>query len=321
MKFFVRIIVALFVLIGTVVGVYFIFFARAKDIDIFNNLSHLIIEKQNLDIYGSLENLDSNYETLEEFKDVKKLICNTTPYFISEKKVYSYYVIDNFLDENLKNYFAYTKIATKVIKSNQQKIDSCIAVYKKNLSNLYNKINQIKIYQMAYEFETNETTRSSMRIELNNKYEEIADFYKETLISEAKLCLILRDFINVHSFNGDFYFDTNLVLLDSICYSVNELQNYIIGNAFVNKLNEVAQIIDVYKDFSENQNIFLGTDINENTFVAAYEQVYREIPNALIKVFEMSRIQKLEFINGASLPEIEENYLIDLKNILIVLGY
>ncbi|MBQ7351944.1 MAG: hypothetical protein IJW59_03710 [Clostridia bacterium] len=332
MKFWIKIIVALSVVLVTGFCVWAFCFKEKDEVQAYNNLSEMVDYKESLGIREKMLDLRSmNYvngneekvigndtDTEKKIHEVRANLISDTP-IVGEREggvvVYtynSYIVTDSYLDDIIEYYLPYTKgdfANSKTLKALKRNIKD----YNSSLETLQSRIDELMKYQNYIEGE--EIQMDMLLARYNSLYAD----YRTSLNKGASLVLSMLDYIDVSIYSNNIIVDLNMALSDAFARSLLKSSSVTDTQApdFANDLYMVE------KKISEVQNdvdVFTS-EYSEYDFLSSYNLLYNNYKDTLNYVFSSKNQEKNNMADGGGLNSVYEKAKQAVVNILNVLGF
>jgi len=329
MRFWIKIVVALSVVVVLGFGVWAFFFREDDNIAAYNSVSEFVDYKKSLNIEEKLNNLKlKNYITKEDVNviiddstDTKKEILNLREVTLSEEIISyydeggnltclydSYYEIEEISDDMISYLLPYLKY-TNSKDSEIRQLKSIIGDYINHLKELDESITLVVECQ-----ETIQGSDTEYEV-LYGKYYSYYLKYRKVLNDSARLINSMMS--NIKSNVGDLKLDTTFALVDSFGRSLN------VSTSVEDKREplfayDLHFVIDKYNKFIDGDNIYSG-EYSEYEFLNSYNNLINNYPSILDQVFEKHNMDKKKIADGEGLSDIKQEaheFVITVFNVL-----
>lgn len=333
MKFWVKIVVALSVVIVAVFGVWAFFFKENDQAIAYNRMCELVDYKQSLGLKERLVDLeDYNYIAKDKSNiipsdttDGKKIyelrkICLSNENLVSKDdngevtaQYASYMTYENKVDEILE-YLLPQLNGSRVTSKTRKAVTKAISSYIDSLKELSDALDMVLLYQ-------NEMTGTPTEMTaLANNYGELRLKYRASLSQASAIITAAVDYINISVYNNEFKADTRFALYDCFGMALHSAMS-------IELIQEVDFSNDAYTIYrkvvnyeSKSVDIFDG-DYGEYTFLNNYNKLLWSHHGVLESVLGEHYIVKTEMADGKRLSKIVESAQESIVTVLNVLGF
>lgn len=332
MRFWIKIVVALSVVIVLGFGIWAFFFREKDDVVAYNKACELVDYKESLVLEEKLDKLrEFNYigsgENKKEITDdteTKKNILNLREITLSKVNIIyyddggnltciydSYYVIENMSDsmiQYLLPYLKYTNANTKDLNDLKKAINTYIS----DLKELDDSITLLNDNQSAI----NQGTDIEFEI-LYGRYNSFYHKYRKTLYDSANIINLMV--ANIKSHAGDFKCDTNFAIIDAfsralkVSASVDEKREPLFGY-------DLHYIVEIYNQYMSGADVYAG-EYSEYDFLTSYNNLINKYSAVLDKVFNKPNLEKKKIADGDNLSDILTDAQASVIIVLNVLGF
>ena len=332
MKFWVKIIVALSVVVVIAFGIWAFVFKEKDEVVAYNKVCEIVDYKESLGTKEQLNNLKKyNYYGEDDTQVFSSLSSNEKTIISLRETMLSDTIITTY-DEggNVTCYFdSYTvmeKEADTIIDSllpyikNTTGIDRLTKELKsiaKNYTNSYKTLSE-NIDDLYSCQATVSGTNTEMEVLLGN-YSNLRVTYRGCLNNASQL--IAKMFEIIRTKYGQTIFDTKLALMDSFGRSLN-----VATNSSINIMEEpyyahdLHLVLDKINKVNQNVNIF-STKYTEYGFLNNYNTLSNKYSSEFNKALTKQNIAKQQMADGQNLSEIIIGAQDSLVYVLNVLGY
>ena len=332
MRFWIKIVVSLSVVVVIAFGVWAFFFREKEDVVAYNDVCEVINYKESLGLAEKLNSLrDRDYTGDEKTKvyldsesEAEKGIINIRESTLSLSDITyydeggnltciykSYYVMEELTDECIEYLLPFLKfenLKSRELKDIQKAVSSTISNLKKfDESILLVVDNQVAITECTdIEYEI-----------LLGKYKGYNNAYRELLNSSASLVVAMIEGIQASTDN--FKIDTDIALMDSfarqlqISTSVNQKEEPYFAY-------DVYHIMNKYIEHNKSHSIFT-TEYTEYKFLTSYNTLMNNYSDVLSKIFSKSNLEKKKMADGENLSDIVKDAQNSVTTLLNVLGF
>ena len=326
MKFWIKIVVALGVVLVLGFTVWAFCFREKDEVQAYNRTAELIDYKQSLGVRDKLVELrNTDYmknnpeNKIGNNSSIEKTIWEYRDLCLSEEEIvvagnitfYSYFVMEDYVDNLMAYYLPYTRSDSskskplKTLKNNIEK-------YIKSLKNLDESLNSVLEYQKAIE-------GSETEIEiLKGYYESLRNKYRTSLSNATNVVLSLVEYIDISVYSDNLKLDTSFALHDACVRSI-KVTTTIESILEPDYAQDVKIILDTIMTHSID-NIFSDT-YTEYDFVNSYNKLYNNYKNALDYIFSCKNLEKQQMAEGMALSNVVEAAQDSVVIVLNVLGF
>ena len=327
MKFWVKIIIAVGIVLVIGLGVWAFWFREKDEVQAYNRTAELIDYKQSLGIREKLVELrNTNYVHNESDKlignetDIEKSIHNFRDLCLSENIItstgdnshYSYFVMEKYVDELLEYYLPYTKSdksKSKPLKALKNDIES----YIRSLKDFNETLDEILDYQKRIEGNSTE-----LEI-LKGYYDNMHGKYRTSLSRASDVLLSMVDYIDVCIYSDNIKLDVTFALNDAFIRSLKSATT-IESILEINYAHDVKLVMDIIEKYNSNETIF-NEVYSEYDFVLSYNKLYNDYKSALNYIFSCKNLEKQQMAEGVSLSQVVEGAQDHVVVALNVLGF
>ena len=298
--FFIIIAIAVFA-----VGIYFVFFGVDKNRSVYNGINNVMDYKYSTNMDKSLVGLE-NYgynnnsmtfdESNPEIYNLRQKLFKTNGKLIGgsvESEIFNYYgyaKYEEVLSSGIRYYSNYTALATNIRKQETNVIVSYINSYKASMIKLQEKAIEIKNLQKTFGTESGVSEEK-----LINEYGNLRNNYREYLLKESLLLIKVRDFVVQECYNGNYSFDTESVLYDSVAETIYSAMNSDV-NQEINYLNDASIYVDLYNEYKENHILNSYGIVDEIQYLYAYNKLYLGDRADYNRIFDFTHYQKKDLL-------------------------
>lgn len=332
MRFWIKIVVALSVVIVLGFGVWAFFFREKDDVVAYNEICELVDFKQSLGLDEKLNNLyECDYigsgatkKVIEDDTEVKKNILSIREITMSRVNITyydeggnltcvydSYYTIENMSDDMvmfLLPYLKYTNADDRELRALRKAVD--------------NYIDDLKLLNESIQLigENQETILDGTDIEfeiLYGKYNSFYNKYRSVLNDSANVIRLMIS--NIRSHVGEFKCDTEFALIDSFSRALK------VSTSVETKREplfayDLHYVVEKYNDYKLGNNIYT-IDHTEFDFLTSYNTMINNYSGVLDKVFEKHNLEKKKIADGENLSDIVKESQESLIVVMNVLGF
>ncbi len=330
--FWVKILVAVLVIVVVAFGVWAFFFREKDEVVAYNKTCELIEYKESTGIKEKLKELQSNNsfgegdslhlidestETSQSILDLRKIMFSKEVIVIYDEggtiTCYydSYYVIESQLDEMIEKIVPIIKQSNGNTKLNRQ-LRSSVSNYISNIRQLSSAIDILNDCQKT--ISGNETEMSV----LYGNYNSVRQKYRRCLKYSSQLIMDVFDIIKNNY--GSIKFDTSLALMDSFARSVNVMCTEEIDKTEHYRAYDAYLISEKYYKVENNVSIF-EDDYNELDFLKHYNNLFNNYISMLNKAHSKPNLNKTKMAVRQDLSDILIEAQESLVYVLNVLGY
>lgn len=339
-----RYIISGIILIGIIVGVYFLFFAPKQDLSIYEQSMIVLDYKQKLNSIDTMQSLNDangygeNYSHFfdatkhAEIISVRKKLFGETNGKITLTElngssysgyIYCYMSYDKVLEDYIKLYSTYLKNSSGADKSSQDELLELMNDYKDNYIQLNTMIATMKNVQANYMVAEGQSDNALYNADLTNHYRNLQVLYRKSIKSQADLLIALRNYAIKYTFTNNFTDSGYTSIHDCMAFSISSAFNitYESENGY---LVDATSVIDNCISF-ENGNLssVFTSLITKQDFINAYRNVYYNYYEGLLQIFSLSHEIKNEVVNNNSFvnANIVVEYQSSVKSILTILCF
>ena len=327
MKTWIKILVAVCIVLVISISVWAIFFREKDEVQAYSRTAELIDYKQSLAINDKLNDLktmnyckDDTSKTIsgsssagEEILEIRRIVLSDGLVLgYGDNKFYSYLVMEEYLDEILEYYLPYTK-GDRVKTKSLNAVKDSIKDYIRSLKKLDEKIDNVMEYQKAIE-------GSSVELEiLRGYYQQFRDQFRTSLSYGAGVLDSIISYIDVSVYSDDLIVDTKTALYDSYTRALQTASTVEV-KLEPDYANDVRIIINRINDIENNRSIFKNQN-EEYTFLQSYNNLFNHYDDTLDYVYSCKNLEKSQMAVGMSLSNVLENAQQPVIQVLKVLGF
>lgn len=327
MKTWVKIIIAVCVILVVVISVWAIFFKEKDEVQAYSRTAELIDYKQSLGLTERLTELkDMDYLKNDKSKpintssnagaeiaEIRRVILSDGLILgYGENQFNSYLTMEKELDEIIEYYLPYTK-GDKVKTKSLNSLKDAIKDYIKALKKMNEKIDNVVGYQIAIE-------GSDVELEvLRGYYQQLKAQYRKTLTYEAEVVIDIMNYIDKSIYGDNFFIDTKSALFDAYTRAVR-ISASVDEKLEADYANDVRIVMDRIKDIEKDKAIFTA-QYDEYSFLQSYNKLFNSYADTLNYVFGCKNLEKAQMSAGMSLGNVLENAQGSVINVLNVLGF
>jgi len=297
MKFWVKIIISLCVVLVIVFAVWAFFFKEKENVQAYNRTSELIDYKVSIGIKEKLIDLraldylhkdkskviGNSTEDEQNIQLKRSLILSTDSIELSANiKIYSYIELDNMLERIIEQNLPYTQsnsVNSRALKQLKDDID----VYIKTLQTLNSTLKSLINYQNVIDGTSAELTV------LSANYNALYKHYRESLHYGSNVAESLINYIDKSVYGDNMLIDTKTAFYDSFIRALQSATAIDVKQEPA-YLDDLRIIIDKMAEYDKGTDIF--TTISEYEFLNAYNELYKQHSDTLDFLYSSSRIKK-----------------------------
>lgn len=326
MKTWIKIIVAISVILVICFGVWAFFFKEKDEVIAYNRTAELIDYKQSLGIeekFNSFKSFDylkndtglkisSESESGKNINEIRRIILSDGLILgYGNNKFYSYVTLEKYIDEVIEYYLPYVngnKVNTKALKTVKEKINN----YIKTLKSLNSKLDEVINYQSVI-------SGSAVELDiLNGYYSQLQSEYRKSLNYGAEVAKAMINYIDKSVYKDNILIDTKTALYDSFIRAI------IVSTSVEGKLepdysNDLRIIVEKISQVKSGSSIFIK--YNEYSFLVAYNKLYNDYASTLDYVFSCKNLEKEKMADGMALGQVLEKVQDSVITVVNVLGY
>ena len=332
MKFWVKIVVALSVVLVAGFAVWAFFFKENDETIAFNRISELVDYKQSLGLKERLLDLEEyNYIS----KDKSKVIPTDST---DGKKIYtlreiclndealttrdannqitatygSYMTYENKVDEIIE-YLVPHLNGTRVTAKTRKAVTSSISDYIDSLKELSSALDMVILCQDTIAGSATEYTV------LANNYAELRLKYRASLEKASEVISAAVDYVNISVYNNEFKADTKFALYDCFGFALDRAMSVELIQE-IDFSNDAYTILGKINSHEKGTSIFTE-DYSEYEFLTHYNKLLTEHHSVLENVLEQIYIEKKKMADNSNLSNIVETAQDSIVTVLNVLGF
>lgn len=345
MKFGIKIVVALAVVVALGFGVWAFFFKEKEEMSGYNRVLEIIEYKISLDMDNKINDFRGNNKLgksgdveISDQNDYGKKILTMKERMFSDEiivgkddnenvtyKHLSYFELDKYIDEILNFYLPYMQ--TTFIQGNYADgVTKAVNTYKENAKILLDEISFLESQQSKIDL----TDKVDKQMEsLSNMYSSLLDKYRSYISSGVDLIFEVEEYIHIGIYDNEFIYDERTILYDCFARSLkyastadkianNDLSDETEG---LNDLYYIIDKIDAIKD--GEKNIYENKTYSKYEFVSGYSDLVKNHSKSLDYALTTSNFNKNKIINQDTeiLSEIHVDARLQIFVILDILGY
>ncbi len=327
MKTWVKIVVAVCVVIIACFAIWAIFFKEKDEVQAYSKTSELIDYKQSLGLSERLEDLDkmnflkndaskpipSSSSAGSEIIEIRRIMLSSGLVLgYGDNQFFSYVEMEKYVDEILEYYLPYTKgdrVKTKSLNDLKESINDYIRSLKKVDEKLDNVINQ-------------QTMINGSDVELEvllGYYQQLRSEYRKSLTYSAQVVQNVMSYVDKSIYDDKMLVDTKTALYDAFARAL-ETSTSVEVKLEPDYANDVRIIINRIQDVKANNSIFTET-YDEYLFLQSYNTLYNNYSDTLSYIFNCKNLEKEQMAAGMSLGNVLEKAQKPVINVLNVLGF
>ncbi len=336
MKFWVKIVVALCVVVVIVFGVWAFFFREKDVVKAYNQTTQLVDYKESLGLKERLVELSKmdylhnektrkivgnnavNNEILNIRKDClsSELIVGYDEHDVVIYSYDSYFIVDKTVDDIIRFYLPYTR-GTYSSNTHQKNLSNTIKVYIESLSSLDKTIDNLIACQKEI---TGEDTAEMDA--LRGHYNQLYLKYRNVLNKSSQVMIALTDYINVSLYGGKMMADSRIALYD--CYA--RALKVATSKDEIRKEVETLYLHDLHMIWDKMDKVRNGIDIYDSTyteykFLTGFNALFCEYRKSYDLIFDKVNLDKRQMADGEKLSDIVEKAKEPVIVLLNVLGF
>ena len=333
MKFWVKIFVAVCVVLVVAFATWAFFFREKEEVQAYNRTAELIDFKQSLGVREKIITLNSmNYvngdktNVIGDDTDVKKDILNYRKLCMSQEVIADYselefcslFVMDEYVDDVLEYYLPYTKSDNKTKNKSLKNLKKNIEEYIDSLKDLNTSLDDVIYYHSIVEADSS-TGYSWLKDYYNTFYNQ----YRSTLKNAGDLILSLVDYIDISVYGDDMLVDTTIALNDAFARSL--IASCHIDSSqfplFADQVYVIMNTIEDYKNSKDGSESIFNANYSEYKFLSAYNNLYNNFKDTLNHVFEQKKDVKQQMADDSdsALSSVlvgAQDYVVAVLNVL-----
>ena len=327
MKTWIKILVAVCVVVIVSISVWAIFFREKDEVQAYSKTAELIDYKQSLAINDKLNELKTlNYckgdvsKTIsgasnagEEILEIRRIVLSDGLVLgYGDNQFYSYLVMEEYLDEILEYYLPYTK-GDRVKTKSLNAVKESVKDYIRSLKKLDEKIDSVIEYQNAIE-------GSSVELEiLRGYYQQFREQFRTSLSYGSTVLDAVINYIDASVYSDDLIVDTKTALYDSYTRALHTAVTVEV-KLEPDYANDVRIIINRINDVEKGRSIFKNQN-EEYSFLQSYNNLFNHYDDTLDYIFECKNLEKGQMAVGMSLGNVLEKAQQPVIQVLKVLGF
>ena len=333
MKFWVKIVVALSVVVVIAFGVWAFVFKEKDEVQAYNRTCEIIEYKESLGVTERLVELKGiNYigsdkaNVITDSTDIQKDILRVRNIIFSDNAINTYDDGGN-ITCTFDSYLTIERVTQDIILKllpfikNVNNADTQTKTLKKIASTYAKDYKLLKDnLDILIDCQTSiEGNNTEMEV-LQNNYAYVRLVYRNCLKDSAELINTMFEIIKCKF--GQINYDTEFALMDSFSRSLyistsvikDELESY--------RAHDLHLVVDKIDKYRKDINIF-STEYSEYNFLTNYNYICNNYSSEFDKVLQKQNIEKKEIANGKEPSDINMNVYKNsrLKCILKILGY
>lgn len=332
MKFWVKIVVALSVVIVAGFAVWAFFFKESDEKIAFNRISELVDYKQSLGLKERLIDLESyNYINKDKSKVIPKESSDGAKIYqlrercLSDEPILlydedhevtatfgSYMTYENKVDEIIE-YLVPHLNGNKVTSKTRRAVTSAISDYIDSLKALDEALDMVILCQDSIKGTATEYTV------LANNYGELRLKYRESLQMASRVITAAVEYVNISVYNNNFKADTKFALYDCFGMALDRAMSIEIIQE-VDFSNDAYTILGKINTFEKGTSIFTEK-FTEYNFLTNYNTLLTDHHPVLKTVLNQHYIQKKKMADNTNLSSIVEAAQDSVVVVLNVLGF
>ncbi len=310
MKRIFKIVLVTIIVVGLMLGAYFIFFHRDSNLSVYHSANNMIEYRHNYQFDSSLGGLvdlgyGENYANAFDDIEHRDLIIIREKLFVVDSAdkleggtaesglfyYYGYAKYEEAIFEGIKYYSTYTSLAGNAKFLAAKGHERQIEIYQGYFSQLTSMSRDIMNKQATLGIEGGITYP-----ELLQDYINLRNSYRNALKSGAELLINLRDYVIEYAYNNNYEFSTSNVLYDSLASTIITATKADI-NQEINYLYDASEYIDKLHTYYSTSSISYGT-VDEMQYLNAYKLMYFRDREDFDKIYTFTHFQKQDLITG-----------------------
>lgn len=334
MKFWVKIIVALLVVVVIGFAVWAFFFREKDEVVAFNRTTEMMEYKQSLGIDEKLTNLrktDYYHDKVENkltgdsiaIIEINKIRNKTLSESVVQRldsnynviyEYYSYYSTNELVDEIISYYLPYTVNNRYNAKAASALIAS-IDKYNKSLKELALAVDEvlkcqreIKGENPAIEFDV-----------LKGYYLSYSTKYRESLNCASNVIINLSNYTNIAVFDNNYKADTQSALYESFARQLRVTTSIDI-ELEIDYANDTYIIAKKILDYKAGTSIY-NTEYTEYKFLLAFNELYLNNPDVFELIFTKKNSEKCLMADNKNMSDIREQVQKYVVTVLNIIGF
>lgn len=336
MKFWVKIVVAVCVVIVLVFGVWAFFFREKDEVKAYNQTTQMVDYKESLGINERLVELrDMDYINDDPSKKITsggtinneilsirknclsdELIVGYDEHDVEIYSYDSYLVTDGIVNDIIRYYLPYTRgkySSNTQLKSLSQSIKAYIAVLKSFDSTIDNLIECQKVVTGE-----DQVGMDALRGHYNAFYLK----YRDSLNKASDVMIAMTDYINMSLYGGKMMSDSRIALYD--CYA--RALKVATSKDDIRKEVEIFYSHDLHMIWDKMNKVQNGTNIYDSTyteykFLTSFNQLFIDYRKSFNLIFDKKNVDKRLMADGNDLSEIVGKAQDAVVVVLNVLGF
>lgn len=334
MKFWIKIVVALSIVIVIGFAVWAFFFKEKDEVVAYNTTAELVDYKASLGLKERLVDLDrNNYwgtnknNTItdvsiagKEILQIRKIVLGTNIIESTDDQgvlLYSYdtyFVLDRYVDEIIEYFMPYMKDTSSVSGNSAKQLKNAINDYISSLKEFSTALDVLITAQK----EIDGSDPIALEV-LKGHYNAFRLKYRSNLNLASDVILSITNYVNVSVYRGNFKFDTVSALYDCFARRLNKSTSselimeieYAHGLHFiVDKISKSKNDINIYSN-----------DYTKYAFLVSYNDLFTNYPNVLNYVFASTNLEVTQMADNIGLSQVPENAQSKVVTMLNVIGF
>lgn len=328
MKFWIRVLVAVAVILVAVFAVWAFFFREKDEVQAYNKTAELIDYKESIGFKEKLidlrlmnyyhndkslliGNTSSSEQTIQKHREV--LLSLDYIDVGTDLEMPSYFVADVYLDNIIADLLPYT-ISNKSQSGALKQVKNSIEDYLNKLKAANTVLTELVDFQKQIE-------GTSVEVDVLAKfYDNFSNKYRESLSAGGQVAISIMNYIDKCVFGDGMLLDVNFALSDAYARALVASKN-------CDKNQESRYASDLLKIMNVIDSVAVGNDIyTEKTqyeFLQAYTKLFNDYAGELDDVYASvdSEKQKMAAGDEGSLSKILQDARGYISTILVVLGF
>ena len=326
MKFWIKILISVFVVIVAVFAVWAFCFREKDEVQAYNRTAELIDYKQSIGIRDKLIKLstidyisDNAESKIGNDTDVKKEIERLRKFCLSTEDisdygnivVCSYFEMDEYVNEVLEFYLSHLK-SDKTKNKPLKALKNNIEDYIKSLKKLNEKIDDVLEYQKVIAGSDVEFKH------LRDFYKYLYSQYRSTLNSASNVIISIENYIDICVYSDDLLVDTKFALNDSFARALANAST-VDENLALDYAHDVYVVLNTIEKYDGGENIFIS-NYSEYDFLLSYNKLFNKYSDTLNNVFAEKK-QQMAMADKNALSSVIQNAQDSVTISLKVLGF
>lgn len=334
MKFWIKIVVALSIVVVIGFAVWAFFFREKDEVVAYNATAELVDYKASLGIKECLVDLDKNNywgtdknniitdasTAGKEILQIRKIVLGADVIESTDNNgvvLYSYdtyFVLDNYVDDIIEYYMPYMKDTASVSGNTAKQVKNAINDYITSLKDLSTTLDVL----ISAQKQIDGSDPIALEV-LKGHYNSLRLKYRNNLNSASNVITSITNYVSASVYKNNFKFDTISALYDCFARRLNKSTSaeLIMEIEYAHGLHFIVDKIDKRKNDAD----IYTTEFTEYDFLVGFNELFSSYSNILNYVFSSSHLEMSQMADKNGLSQVPENAQEKVVTMLNVIGF